>query len=148
MSTNPPPKPTSADPISAVLVGHCGPDSWMLKSVVGRALPGASVSFVSDHAATVHAAATADLLLVNRVLDGSFDDDSGIALIAALRDHPGRRAALMLISNLPDAQAQAEAAGAAPGFGKSNAGSPVAADRLRQAAQHARSRVSSPSPLT
>lgn len=121
--------------MSVVLVGHCGPDSWMLKSVVGRALPGANIAFASDHAATIQAAASANLLLINRVLDGEFEDLSGIALIDTLRDLPTRRAALMLVSNLPDAQTQAEAAGAAPGFGKSNAGSPLAADRIRHAAK-------------
>lgn len=128
--------PTTRPP-TVVLVGHCGPDSWMLKSAVGRALPGASVTFSNTDASTKAAAESADLLLVNRVLDGEFEDDSGIALIAALRDAKGRKAEMMLVSNFADAQSQAEAAGAVPGFGKSNAGTIQTADRLRAAVARA-----------
>ncbi len=103
---------------TVVLVGHCGPDMFMLKTAVGRALPGASIVFVND-ADTLSEYLTSDsLLLVNRELDGRFDRQSGIDLISqvAKQDRPP---VAMLISNLEDAQSQAVAAGAKPGFGKS-----------------------------
>jgi hypothetical protein len=40
---------------------------------------------------------------------------------------------MMLVSNHPDAQAAAIAAGAAPGFGKRQIGTPRVAEVLRQA---------------
>lgn len=131
-----PHEPATAAPRPAAriaLVGHCGPDSWMLKGVVERAFPVADVAMVND-AATVQAHAEhADLLLVNRKLDGYFDTGSGLDLIRGLMPLPRRRAALMLVSNYADAQAQAEALGAAPGFGKAKAGTPEAAQRMRVA---------------
>jgi hypothetical protein len=76
----------------------------------------------------------ADLLLVNRALDGDFAEPDGIALIrrlAASREGPAP--ALMLISNYPEAQAQAVAAGAVAGFGKKELNTPRAAGCLRAA---------------
>jgi hypothetical protein len=122
-------------PVRIALVGHCGPDSWMLKGVVARAFPGAEVAMVNDAAATHAHAERADLLLVNRKLDGDFGTDSGLDLIRELLPLAKRRAAIMLVSNHVDAQAQAEALGAAPGFGKSKAGAPEAAQRMRAAVE-------------
>jgi hypothetical protein len=70
------------------------------------------------------------LLLINRVLDGRFDAGTGVDLIEQLA---GRQPApkLMLISNYPDAQARAVEAGALPGFGKSELGSPDTAMKLK-----------------
>lgn len=52
---------------------------------------------------------------MNRVLDGSFEDDSGINLI---RIHASEHSALMLISNFPEALEEAVQAGGVQGFGK------------------------------
>lgn len=98
-----------------VLVGHCGPDSYALKSAVGMAAAGAEVVFANDDVALAKEIPEADLLLVNRVLDGDFADDGGIKLIGKLA---AAGAKVMLVSNFPDAQAEAEKAGALPGFGK------------------------------
>jgi CheY-like chemotaxis protein len=58
------------------------------------------------------------LVLVNRVLDA--DGGSGQELIRTLKaDEQFRAVPVMLVSNYADAQAEAEAAGAVPGFGKS-----------------------------
>jgi CheY-like chemotaxis protein len=117
-----------------VLVGHCGPDAFMLRSAVGRAVSGASVEMVSDRVALDRAKEGAAVLLVNRVLDGEFDGLGGIELIrelASARESGGP--AIMLVSNLPEAQAEAEEAGAAPGFGKKDANSELARRRLAQA---------------
>jgi hypothetical protein len=65
----------------------------------------------------------ADLLLLNRELGYGFDVSLGVELIPNLRArYPRLR--LMLISNYAEAQAQAVKAGALPGFGKREIGSP------------------------
>lgn len=115
-----------------VLVGHCGPDAWALKSAVSRAVAGASVVFANDAEALAKHLPGADLLLVNRVLDGEFDVQSGIDLIRALSQSPGSPRC-MLISNFAEAQAGAQEAGALPGFGKTEMNSDLAAERLRVA---------------
>ncbi|MCX5690538.1 MAG: hypothetical protein NTV94_12280 [Planctomycetota bacterium] len=120
-------------PVRVALVGHCGPDSWMLKGAASRAFPGAAIAMINDGRGVMEQAASADLLLINRVLDGDFEDESGVELISRLAAMKGRNASLMLISNFSDAQHQATAAGALPGFGKANAGSPAAAKLMQSA---------------
>lgn len=115
-----------------VLVGHCGPDGAMLRRVVERAIPGAQVrAAYADEELQSHIAG-ASLLLVNRALDGAFMAPDGVSLIAGIV-RAGPSPACMLISNYADAQASAEAAGARPGFGKSEAYTPLAVERLRAA---------------
>lgn len=70
-----------------------------------------------------------DLVLINRILDR--DGSSGIDLIKQLRQLPNCPP-LMLVSNLPDAQAKAMAAGALQGFGKSGIHLPQTAEHLRE----------------
>jgi two-component system chemotaxis response regulator CheY len=61
------------------------------------------------------------LVLVNRVLDS--DGSSGLDLIRRIKtDQAVRDVPVMLVSNYQDAQDQAVAAGAEPGFGKSALG--------------------------
>ncbi|HZW09102.1 MAG TPA: hypothetical protein VFF69_04290 [Phycisphaerales bacterium] len=98
-----------------LLVGHCGPDAYALRSAMQRLAPEAEFLFVNDEAAlAAHPDAAA--LLVNRVLDGAFRAGSGVELIRRLPAEVRPRAAM--ISNFEDAQAEAEAAGAVRGFGK------------------------------
>jgi len=121
-------------PVSrCLLVGHCGPDGWMLKGQVSRWLPDVEVEQVDAMDAVRARASPETLMLVNRVLDGDFGGRSGLALIEALAayEHPPR---LMLVSNFADAQAEAEKLGAFPGFGKSAIGRPESAQRVRRAA--------------
>ena len=116
-----------------VLVGHCGPDSFMLRTAVGRILPGAEILMVND-ASTLDAHMTDDhLFLVNRVLDGSFATGNGIELIERIAQQDGAPNCL-LISNYDDAQEHAESVGARPGFGTTELYSEKAASRLRDAA--------------
>lgn len=100
-----------------LLVGHCGPDAYAIKSAVSSAVPGASVAMVTDAGRLEAELPRASLLLVNRVLDGSFEHEGGIELIRALSEREGAPPA-MLVSNFAEAQAEAQAAGAVPGFGK------------------------------
>lgn len=121
-------------PIQIVLVGHCGPDSYALRSAVGSMVPGAAVEFAADQAALQRSLPTARLLLINRTLDGEYDLQTGVELIRQLKDAPQPpRAALMLVSNFPEAQAEALAAGAVPGFGKRDMYSPETKRRILDA---------------
>jgi uncharacterized phage-like protein YoqJ len=73
-----------------------------------------------------------DLLLFNRQLDFGFDQTEGVAIMRDLHHkHPNLK--MMLISNYPDAQAAAQKAGAIPGFGKRDIGSPRVKELLRAA---------------
>lgn len=123
--------------VTVALIGHCGPDSWMLKGVVERAVPGVRVEMVHDEAGAATAAAACDLLLVNREMDGDFNDRSGVSLIAGLAGDRSRRATMMLVSNYADAQEAARKAGAMPGFGKATAGKPETAEKIRAAVERA-----------
>lgn len=110
-------------PRRVLLVGHCGPDSYALRGAVGSLAPGAAITMVNTAGELTSAiAAGADLLLVNRVLDGRFDARDGVELIRSLAARRGADApaspTMMLISNFADAQGRAVEAGAAPGFGK------------------------------
>ena len=99
------------------LVGHCGPDAFALRSSLRSQFPAATVEMVNDQSSLDEALGNASLLLVKRELDGQFKTENGIELIESivLADAASKT---MLISNFPDAQAQAEAVGAVPGFGK------------------------------
>ncbi len=113
------------------LVGHCGFDAAALRRFVQAHAPDVAVSDIDD-AADLDDLGPDTLLLVNRLLDGRFDADSGIDLIRAVAARAGAPRCL-LISNYADAQASAVAAGARPGFGKSELRDPAAAQRLGDA---------------
>lgn len=121
----------STDGKPILLVGHCGPDAWMLRSMAQRAAKGSDVFMVNSQSALDEHLDNAGLLLVNRVLDGSFGGDSGIELIRTLATDGAPP--MMLVSNFEDAQAEAEAAGAHPGFGKRDANSPQTMSLVRVA---------------
>jgi two-component system chemotaxis response regulator CheY len=68
------------------------------------------------------------LVLVNRALNFG---GSGLEFIGRLKADPALgRVPVMLVSNFEDAQRQAEARGALPGFGKSALNSPTTRERL------------------
>ncbi len=70
-----------------------------------------------------------DLVLVNRRLD--MDGSSGIALLEKLHTQ-APDVPMMLISDKPDAQDEAVAKGALPGFGKSSLRNPETIQRIRE----------------
>lgn len=71
-----------------------------------------------------------DLVLVNRVLDRNGTE--GLDFIGQIKAHQDfRQLPIMLVSNYQDAQEQAIARGALPGFGKSSLGSTKTLSRLR-----------------
>lgn len=118
--------------LRVALVGHCGPDMSYLMLAVNSAAK-VSIDRINDQAALQKFLSNdSGVMLVNRVLDGDFTDDDGLALIARARAlNPQIKA--MLISNFDDAQAGAMKAGALPGFGKRDIGSAKAKQLLRDA---------------
>jgi len=115
-----------------VLVGHCGPDAFALRSAMQSIAPGAIVENATDEEGAYRAAIASDLLVVNRLLDGEFTSPSGIELIRDLSLR-GVGARIMLVSNYREAQADAEAAGAVPGFGKRDMYAETTRQRVREA---------------
>jgi CheY-like chemotaxis protein len=118
------------------LIGHCGPDSSFLRLAVQKV--GRDVQVVSaDESAELEKLIETgvDLLLFNRVLDFGFEEQEGVDVIRRLRaQYPELK--MMLVSNYPEPQADAVAAGALPGFGKRDIGSPRVTDLIRDALSH------------
>lgn len=114
-----------------LLVGHCGFDAAALARAVSRVAGDVPVSQVGTQHQLDEQTSGSTLLLINRMLDGRFDTHSGVALIEQLA---GRDDAplMMLISNFDDAQADAQRAGALPGFGKAQVDAPQTQRMLRQ----------------
>ena len=126
-------KTSAAKTRTVVLVGHCGPDSSFLRMAVTGAVPGTKVLMADSDAELDRALeAGADLLLLNRVLDFGFEESRGVALMGRIRQRrPQQR--MMMVSNYPDVQQEAEAAGALPGFGKREIGSAKVRERIAAA---------------
>jgi predicted NodU family carbamoyl transferase len=103
------------EPIRISLVGHCTPDAFALRSAIAGFYPEAQVENINSNADFESRIGDFQLHLINRVLDGSFKDDSGISLI---RHHASHHHALMLISNFPESLQEAVDAGGVQGFGK------------------------------
>jgi CheY-like chemotaxis protein len=121
---------------SIVLVGHCGPDAAMLRSLVGRVAPDVPLVAADDAESLDPLVNPGCVLLINRVLDWGFETTNGIELIqglAARSDAP----VMLLVSNYEEAQREAVEAGAMPGFGKSRLYEPETAERLRAAVERA-----------
>lgn len=112
--------------VRIALVGHCRPDAFALTSAVKDAIEGAEVVPVNDSGGLGGAF---DLLLVNRVLDGAFEDEGGIAMIERL----GGSRTCMLVSNFAESHEEAERVGGVPGFGKSELRSEKMKSALRSA---------------
>jgi two-component system chemotaxis response regulator CheY len=112
-------------------LGQCGADHASIAAVLRRHFDAELVS--ADSLAEVQALLGIepyDLILVNRVLDR--DHSSGLNCIAALQeDQSLAQVPVMLVSNLPDAQAEAVALGARPGFGKAALGAAATLGQLR-----------------
>jgi len=118
-------------PKKILLVGHCGPDSTYLRIAVRSAIGEATISSAGDRAALDRAIKDGvDLILFNRELDYGFEPATGVDMIRVLKQqHPDLK--MMLITNYPEVQSAAIAAGAVPGFGKRDIGSPHARELIR-----------------
>ena len=112
-------------------VGQCGADHGGLTRALRQAF-GAEVVAAHSAAEALAQLQHGDyaLVLVNRVLDA--DGTPGVDLVRAVKeDEALRRVPVMLVSNYPDAQDEAVAAGAEPGFGKAALGRPEMLERVR-----------------
>ena len=118
-------------PDRILLVGHCGVDGPRLKDELSKALPSAKVERINSDAELRTAVGEGDaLLLINREPVGF--EGEGLDLIKRVKDdHPDCK--VMLVSDYPDAQKEAEQAGALKGFGKSEMGSPSLAEHVKRA---------------
>ncbi|MDP9172416.1 MAG: hypothetical protein M3O30_00930 [Planctomycetota bacterium] len=120
-------------PKRILLVGHCGPDSTYLRMAVKGALGDVALVSADDNEELDKALQqTIDLVLFNRELGYGFAPETGVEMIRVLKKR-GLGMNMMLVSNYPEAQAQAQAAGAIPGFGKREIGAPRTAQLLRAA---------------
>ena len=118
---------------TVALVGHCGPDASYLRMAVQSADRTLNIIAADDLDELSDALKRGvDLVLFNRELGWGFEETEGVEVIRQLRvSHPHVKT--MLVSNYAEAQAAAVAAGAAPGFGKREIGSPRVAQVIRDA---------------
>jgi two-component system chemotaxis response regulator CheY len=112
-------------------VGQCGADhggiNWSLRGEFDADVVAAATA---DEALRLLKGKSFALVLVNRVFD--YDGSSGLDLIRRLKaDETLRHIPVMLVSNYADAQADAEKAGAVPGFGKAELGREEMFERVR-----------------
>jgi CheY-like chemotaxis protein len=99
-------------------VGQCDYDHGQISSVLrGRFSAEVVRAHTAEEALGEVKKGGYALVLVNRLFD--VDHDSGIEFIKRVKGDAATQAVpVMLVSNLEDAQAQAAAVGAVPGFGK------------------------------
>lgn len=100
-------------------IGNCGPDHGAVTRFFTTHFPGSEVAQADklDDALPKMKATSFDLVVVNRKLDCDYTD--GLDVIKALKADPATAdVPMMLITNLPEHQELAEAAGAVRGFGK------------------------------
>lgn len=117
-------------PQKVLSVGQCGFDHASLARFLRK-----SFDVTVDTADTAQEALDqlradpVDLVLVNRKLDA--DGSDGMAIVKAIQaDAALSSIPVILVSNYADAQSAAVAAGALPGFGKSDIGSEEAIAKL------------------
>ena len=110
-------------------VGQCSADDARIARVLAvEADAHLDRAFSMEEARQKLAARPYDLVLVNRMFENG---QAGLELISEI-DGMENGPPAMLVSDYPDAQAAAVAAGALPGFGKSALSSPEVAQLLRQ----------------
>jgi len=111
-------------------VGQCVPDHGAIRrllegqfgaEVVRAHLPGDTWEALR--------AGTFDLVLINRLLDA--DHSEGLAILSAIKADPATRGLpVMVVSNYPEHQQAAVAAGAEEGFGKAELNLPATHAKL------------------
>jgi response regulator RpfG family c-di-GMP phosphodiesterase len=105
-------------PTTVLSIGQCRPDSAAIQHYLQSTF-GAEVITADTAAASLQLLQTRnfDLVLINRVLDA--DGSSGMDILKSIRlNESWDTLPVMLVSNYPEWQQAAIAAGALPGFGK------------------------------
>ncbi len=111
-------------------VGQCNPDHAAIRRLVEGQF-GAKVirADSADEALAALRASAIDLVLINRKLDLDYSD--GLDIIRQMKADPQLESIpVMLVSNYPEYQVQAVAAGAEAGFGKAELAQPSTQQRL------------------
>jgi ActR/RegA family two-component response regulator len=120
-------------PKRVLLIGHCGPDASYLRMAVRSALGEVEIISAAEMDDMTNALkAGVDLVLLNRELDYGFEPDSGVEMVQLLRKTYAKLP-MIVVSNYPEVQTAAAAAGAMPGFGKREIGTPRVISLLRAA---------------
>lgn len=103
-------------------IGNCDPDHHAIKRLIEREFEAVVVrSHGQDDSLRALREQRYDLVLVNRVMDR--DGSEGLPIIQAMKqDADLAEIPVLMITNYPDHQETAVAAGAEPGFGKRDLG--------------------------
>ena len=111
-------------------VGQCVPDHAAIRRLVEGNFDAQVVQAHSpDEAIEQLHDGPFDLVLINRKLDRDYSD--GIDILKAIKANAEiAHVPVMLITNYPDHQELAQAAGGEPGFGKDALGSPLVREML------------------
>lgn len=131
-------EPSSAQPLledypmtrRVLDVGQCNPDHAAISRLLNKHF---DVDIVRTHGESDTIAALQsgdfDLVLINRKLDRDYSE--GLSILETIKsDSAMSHVAVMLVSNFPEAQESAVAAGAVYGFGKAELGNPDVVERL------------------
>ncbi|MGN6133273.1 MAG: response regulator [Aureliella sp.] len=127
-------------------VGNCGHDHGQISHMLRRDF-GALCVAVDTAEQTLERLSSErfDLVLINRKLDHDYSD--GIEIVKRIKQTPELAdLPVMLVTNYPEHQEEAVAAGALPGFGKQQLQSPVTRQRLADVFQRSQSRAAADSP--
>jgi two-component system chemotaxis response regulator CheY len=111
-------------------IGQCAMDHGSIKHVIESQFD-AQVSAAHDATDALSQLRAGDfqLVLVNRVFDA--DGSDGLRIVEQMKADPQLSGTpVMLVTNYPEYQDRAVAAGAEPGFGKSGLRSPETRERL------------------
>lgn len=113
-------------------VGQCGPDHGSIRQLIEGQFEAEVVqAHDARQALTQLRAGKFDLVFVNRKLDVDYSD--GLSIIEQIKSDPQLSTIpVMLISNYPEHQRAAVAAGAERGFGKLELSKPETHERLAQ----------------
>ena len=113
-----------------ISIGQCGYDNSQIGSLFSKLGADFTAVDLNRDLYNTLSASEPDLVLINRVNDS--DGSSGIALIKELKGSKEySKVPLLLVSNYEDAQKEAVALGALPGFGKSELASPTVSELIK-----------------
>ncbi len=113
-------------------VGQCNPDHSAIRWLLERSFQ-AHVVRTHELLDTLQALREQayDLILINRKLDIDYSD--GMEILRELKANPElSQIPVMLVTNFPEYQAAAVAAGAVPGFGKDELNQPQTVEKLKK----------------
>ena len=110
-------------------MGQCGYDHSQLTSMLSEFKCEITRAKTRNEALHYLEKETFDLILVNRIID--YDGSSGLELVKSIIKN--QQGEVMLVSDIEDAQREAVAAGALPGFGKSQLRAPGTREKIEKA---------------